>query len=207
MPAQVNGNMEIQFMIDSGASDVVIPDDVFRTLLRTGTISEADFLGTTTYVLADGSKVPGRRYILRKMQVGTYSVENVIASVGSMQSDPLLGQSFLQKFQSWTLDNDKEVLNSFNWQVIHVGISAAEQETQMLRLLMVLYIIAFGGASAVAEQLRDMRVLNGRCAEKAHTAEGPVGSDLTKRQSRFFCELGRDRVLRPYEYACARTVR
>jgi hypothetical protein len=33
-----------------------------------------------------------------------------------------------------------------------------------------------------------MRIFNGRCAGSAHTAEEPVGGDLTKRQSRFFCD-------------------
>lgn len=31
-------------------------------------------------------------------------------------------------------------------------------------------------------------VVDGRCASSSHLAEGPLGSDLTKRQSRFYCD-------------------
>jgi hypothetical protein len=71
------------------AADVQIPDDVFRMLVRTGTISRADFIGNSEYVLADGTAVPSDQYVLRKMQVGRHLAENVAASVGSPQSEPL----------------------------------------------------------------------------------------------------------------------
>jgi hypothetical protein len=34
----------------------------------------------------------------------------------------------------------------------------------------------------------DVEVVNGICEPSSHTAEGPLGSDLTKRQSRFYCD-------------------
>lgn len=109
-PVQINRKLQIEFIVDSGASEVQIPEDVFRTLVRTGTISNTDFLGKNIYTLADGSKVPSDRYMLRRLEVGTYVVENVTASIGAANSDPLLGQSFLSKFRSWTLDNKNDVL-------------------------------------------------------------------------------------------------
>ncbi len=110
VPVQINGKLQLDFVIDSGASEAQIPEDVFRTLVRTGTISNADFLGKNIYTLADGSRVPSDRYMLRRLEVGTYVVENVTASIGSANGDPLLGQSFLSKFRSWTLDNKNDVL-------------------------------------------------------------------------------------------------
>jgi predicted aspartyl protease len=107
---KINDRLILDFVVDSGAADVQIPDDVFRTLLRTGTISRNDFLGTETYFLADGTKVPSDRYLLRKMEVGDHIVANVVASIGDRQSELLLGQSFLSKFGSWMLDNNKHVL-------------------------------------------------------------------------------------------------
>ena len=41
----INGVIELNFTLDSGASDVLIPADVVMTLLRTGTLRESDFLG------------------------------------------------------------------------------------------------------------------------------------------------------------------
>jgi predicted aspartyl protease len=110
VPVKINDRLLLDFVIDSGATDVQISDDVFRTLLRTGTISPNDFIGTDTYVLADGTKVPSDRYLLRKMEVGDHIVGNVVASIGDPQSQLLLGQSFLSKLGSWTLDNERHVL-------------------------------------------------------------------------------------------------
>jgi predicted aspartyl protease len=110
VPVKINDRLTLDFVIDSGAADVQIPDDVFRILIRTGTISQDDFLGTSTYVLADGTKVPSDRYLLRKMEIGDHVVGNVEASIGNSQSPLLLGQSFLSKLGSWTLDNQRHVL-------------------------------------------------------------------------------------------------
>ena len=96
--------------LDTGASDVSIPDEVARELERAGKLDRGDFIGTRTYVLADGSKVPSRRVLLRELTVGGQTVSNVTASIGRPGSPPLLGQSFLSKFASWTLDNERNVL-------------------------------------------------------------------------------------------------
>jgi hypothetical protein len=34
----------------------------------------------------------------------------------------------------------------------------------------------------------DTQFVAGKCSATSHTAEGPIGSDLTKRQSRFYCD-------------------
>lgn len=41
--------------------------------------------------------------------------------------------------------------------------------------------------SAVYAKADHTRFVNGICKD-AHTAEGPIGSDLTKRQSKFYCD-------------------
>ncbi len=97
-------------MLDTGASDVSIPDEVARELEQAGKLDRGDFIGTRTYVLADGSKVPSRRVLLREVTVGGQTVSNVTASISRSGSPPLLGQSFLSKFASWTLDNERAVL-------------------------------------------------------------------------------------------------
>jgi hypothetical protein len=40
--------------VDSGASDMSIPADIVSTLIRTKTITDQDFLGQQTHILADG---------------------------------------------------------------------------------------------------------------------------------------------------------
>ena len=58
VPVLINNAIWLNFVIDSGADDVSIPADVVLTLVRTGTLTEADFIGNATYRLADGSKIP-----------------------------------------------------------------------------------------------------------------------------------------------------
>ena len=110
VPVRFNGMITLNAVIDSGSADVSIPNDVVSTLIRTKTISDEDFIGVETYVLADGTKVPSLRFRIRSLQVGNKTLENVTASVASTKADILLGQSFLSRFKSWSIDNDRHVL-------------------------------------------------------------------------------------------------
>src|SRR5207244_1728231 len=82
VPVRINDRLILDFVVDSGAADVTIPDYVFRTLLSTGTVSKKDFIGIDKYVLADGSIVSGSKYRLRKMEIGEHVAMDVVASVG-----------------------------------------------------------------------------------------------------------------------------
>lgn len=110
VPVRVNNEITLKFVLDTGASDVSIPADVVSTLIRTGTISDRDFIGVTTYVLADGSKLPSARFMVRELRVGEHSVRNVTASVAPVQGHLLLGQSFLSKLPPWTINYQRHSL-------------------------------------------------------------------------------------------------
>jgi clan AA aspartic protease (TIGR02281 family) len=110
VPVEINGAITLDFVIDSGASDVSIPADVVSTLIRTGTIRQSDFIGQQTYVLADGSKVPSDVFTIRSLKVGNHVVDNVRASIAPATANLLLGQSFLQHFKSWSIDNARHAL-------------------------------------------------------------------------------------------------
>jgi hypothetical protein len=110
VPVLINRAITLKFVLDSGASDVLIPADVFLTLLRTGTVSKSDFLDSQIYSLADGSKLKGARFIIRELRVGNQVATDVVASVGPVTGDLLLGLSFLSRFGSVTLDNERHVL-------------------------------------------------------------------------------------------------
>ncbi len=107
---RINQAITLDFIVDSGASDVLIPADVAMTLARTGTIAKGDFIGDQLYQIGDGSTLKSERFILRELRVGSQVVQNVVASIGSMKGEPLLGQSFLAHFGSWSIDNDRHVL-------------------------------------------------------------------------------------------------
>jgi hypothetical protein len=111
VPVVINGAIAIPFVLDSGSADVQLPAEVLLTLIRTGTVSEEDFVGKSSYVLANGTTLRSPRFIIREMRVGQQVVRNVAASIGpAVSSEALLGQSFLSKLPSWTLDNRRHVL-------------------------------------------------------------------------------------------------
>jgi tetratricopeptide (TPR) repeat protein len=110
VPVRFNEVITLNAIVDSGASDVSIPADLVLTLMRANTVTSADFLGQQTYVLADGSKVPARQFRIRSLRVGNKTIQDVIATVASVNADILLGQSFLSKFKSWSVDNEKHAL-------------------------------------------------------------------------------------------------
>ena len=110
VPVSINGALTLNFMVDSGAADVSIPADVVMTLKRTGTIQEGDFLGEKTYQLADGSTMPSKTFRIRLLKVGDREIENVVGSVAGVNGSLLLGQSFLMRFSSWSIDNKRQVL-------------------------------------------------------------------------------------------------
>ena len=88
-----------------------IPVDVIRTLLRTGTVNiPEDFLPGKTYTLADGTSIPSARVTIRSLKIGQHLITNVPASIGGVQSQLLLGQSFLGRLGTWSIDNQQKVL-------------------------------------------------------------------------------------------------
>jgi D-alanyl-D-alanine carboxypeptidase len=110
VPVRINEQMTVPFILDSGASEVAIPADIFSTLIRTGTVKGEDFLGSGTYVMADGSRQSSERFLLHELKVGDILVKDVIANVVPMKGDPLLGQTFLSKLPAWTIDNKEHNL-------------------------------------------------------------------------------------------------
>jgi len=107
----VNEALTLNFFVDSGATDVSMPADVVTTLMQTGTLRETDFLGEKTYVLADGSRKPSKTFCISSMKIGDRVVENVVGHMNTAGGPLLLGQSFLRRFSSWSIDNDKNVLS------------------------------------------------------------------------------------------------
>ena len=110
VPVEINGATTLDFAVDSGASYVSVPAGVFSTLKHAGTIQEADLLGQEWFRLADGSTVKSDTFTIRSLKIGNIVLQNVKGSVTPSQGPLLLGQSFLKRFKSWSIDNSKHEL-------------------------------------------------------------------------------------------------
>lgn len=110
VPASINGVITLEFIIDSGASDITIPGGVLRTLEQAGTVTGADFVGSEQYGLADGSIATEQLVKLRSIKVGQTEIDDIVASIAPGDGSLLLGQGFLKHFASWSIDNDRHML-------------------------------------------------------------------------------------------------
>jgi clan AA aspartic protease (TIGR02281 family) len=110
IPVLINGALSLKFTVDSGSADVSIPAEVAWTLKEMGTMTGRDFLGSKTYVLADGSKVSSETYRIASLKVGRLVMQDVTVRIAAENSGLLLGQSFLSRLKSWSMDNDRQVL-------------------------------------------------------------------------------------------------
>ena len=76
----------------------------------TGTINDTGFLEKRNYRLADGRIVPSQVFRIKSLKVGSKVLENVTGSVAPAASTLLLGQTFLSRFKSWSIDNSTQEL-------------------------------------------------------------------------------------------------
>ncbi len=110
VPVQINDQAAIDFHIDSGAADVSVPAFLFEQMKNSGSLRADDLLGTETYVLANGTSIRAQTFRIRTLKVGSVVVRDVRASVSQYAGPPLLGMSFLGRFNSWSVDNGRGVL-------------------------------------------------------------------------------------------------
>lgn len=111
VPVEINRMLKLNFILDSGASDVFISENIATTLITGGTITDVDIVGRQIYTLADGSTEECLVINLRSVKIGTIEIKNVMCGVSkSIHAPMLLGQSFLKRFGSFTLDNKSNTL-------------------------------------------------------------------------------------------------
>jgi clan AA aspartic protease (TIGR02281 family) len=110
VPVMLNGVITAKFIVDSGAADVSITEDMVSALMKSGTMTSADLLGTKTYMLADGTMLQGKIYRMASVRIGGTVLENVTVRIAPGDSSLLLGQSFLRRLKSWSLDNARQVM-------------------------------------------------------------------------------------------------
>ncbi len=109
--ADINiGGVLTSAVLDSGASDLSISEEIENQLLQKGIIDRSDYLEDGLYTIANGSTVRSRRFIVPYVKLGDIKVENIRCSVGSKSGSILLGRTVLDRFKRWTLENKKRKL-------------------------------------------------------------------------------------------------
>jgi len=107
VPCKINGT-EMEFIFDTGASDITMSLTEASFLYKQGKLKDDDIVGKQQYQIADGSIHEGVVVILRKVQIGEWELQDIQASiVDNMEAPLLLGQSALAKFGKISIDYNK----------------------------------------------------------------------------------------------------
>jgi clan AA aspartic protease (TIGR02281 family) len=111
VPCKING-LALNFIFDTGASDVTISSTEAQFMYKNKYLEPQDILGKQRYQIANGEIEEGTKIRLKQIEIGTLTLKNVNASVVHNQQAPLLlGQSALNKFGKVEIDNKNSLLN------------------------------------------------------------------------------------------------
>ncbi|MFZ1785377.1 MAG: tetratricopeptide repeat protein [Ferruginibacter sp.] len=114
IPCKVNG-LYLNFIFDTGASDVSISLTEATFMLKNGYLENDDILGTSKYFDANGNLNKGVVINLRKIDIGGLILDNVKASiVTNLKAPLLLGQSAINKLGKMQLDLQSNTLIIYN---------------------------------------------------------------------------------------------
>jgi hypothetical protein len=65
---------------------------------------------TPPFKNADGEVFQSKTFVIRSLKIGNIEAPRVQAKVSPSNAPPLLGQSFLKRFKSWSIDNSTQEL-------------------------------------------------------------------------------------------------
>lgn len=106
------GGVEKYFLFDTGASDIVISENLEKELLEKGIISMYDYVGTTEYTTANNQKHEAKIVVIDNIKLGSYTLNNVFVSI--VKNGKLLcGKGLLDKFSNWEFNAKDKTLTLY----------------------------------------------------------------------------------------------
>lgn len=104
-------NLPLNFIFDTGASEVTISQVEANFIYKNGYLDSRDIVGKKTYQVATGAIAVGTTIILKQIEFGGLILRDVRASVVETQNAPLLlGQTVLQRLGKIEIDNTQRIL-------------------------------------------------------------------------------------------------
>lgn len=104
-------DLPLNFVFDTGASDVTMSMIEASFMMKNGYLDTKDIIGSQHYQTADGNVLEGTTLNLRNIDFGGCQLNNIRASVVQNQDAPLLlGQSVLQRLGKIEIDNEKQII-------------------------------------------------------------------------------------------------
>lgn len=104
IPCKVNG-LALNFIFDTGASDVSMSLTEVSFMLKNGYLKKEDIIGTANYLDANGNVSEGITIVIREIEIAELKLKNIKASVvKNLKAPLLLGQSALRKLGAIQMD-------------------------------------------------------------------------------------------------------
>ncbi|WP_418637509.1 TIGR02281 family clan AA aspartic protease [Winogradskyella sp.] len=114
VPCKVNG-IPMDFIFDTGASNVTISLTEATFLIKQGLLEKNDIKETVKYQIANGDVNEGTNIILREIEVAGLKIKNIKATIVHEQNAPLLlGMSALNQLGKIEINNNKLIINDFS---------------------------------------------------------------------------------------------
>ena len=111
IPCTING-LKMNFVFDTGASDVSISITEALFMLKNGYLKESELVGTEYYRLANGEISEGTKIILKNIEIGNQTIYNVEASiVHNLDAPLLLGQSAIKRLGNYTFNYSNNTIS------------------------------------------------------------------------------------------------
>ena len=109
--ATLNAELKVYFVVDSGASEVAISENIARLLADNESLTKGDFLERRNYQFANGATSSGSVVRIRTLDLNGHVLKNVRAVVLKGENVPLLlGQSALRQLGSWSINSKNSAL-------------------------------------------------------------------------------------------------
>jgi clan AA aspartic protease (TIGR02281 family) len=114
IPCKVNG-LNLNFIFDTGASNVSISMTEASFMFKNGYLEKSDIIGSSNFLDANGNINEGVLINLKEIEIGTKKIFNVRANVIKNNKAPLLlGQSAIKKLGELKIDLQNNTLEIFS---------------------------------------------------------------------------------------------
>lgn len=115
VPCKVNG-VPMNFIFDTGATDVTISLTEAEFLVKQGLLKKEDIKVTVQYQIASGEIREGTKINLREIEINGLKLNNISATIVHEQNAPLLlGMSALSQLGKIEIENNKLIINDFRF--------------------------------------------------------------------------------------------
>jgi hypothetical protein len=105
-------DLNYKFMLDTGASNIVINKSVLSELLANGIISKSNYIGDSYAEIADGTIIDCQNWLIPEIKIANQTLKNITVSVTDSENSMLLfGMDGLEKLNVLQLNlNENEII-------------------------------------------------------------------------------------------------